>query len=354
MILECPNCETCYEIPQDLPPEGRKVRCASCQHVWNATPENQPKSDVAADIFDDGEIVFKNDDDIAEEPSDDAGNSQDSIDDMFAQDNEAGEAPQEGDEDAGNSQGSVDDIFAMDTGEEDTPETPDTEEKPSEAEAAVEEDTFAKPEDDTPEKAAESDASDDEFSESAMEEAFSSVIKEADTAAESASEDDTQEAESPPIVIGKARKRRRFVPGNIAAGWAALAIIMGGATSYVYYGRISVVRILPGAATTYERLGLPVNVRGLEFDKVKYSWETSAGRPVLEVYGDIINVTSEPLRVPTVVFGLRTKEKVEVYQWAADVRSELLPGGQRTAFSAQIPTPPKSIRDVQIRFAKVR
>jgi len=114
------------------------------------------------------------------------------------------------------------------------------------------------------------------------------------------------------------------------------------------------VRILPGAAATYERLGLPVNVRGLEFEKIKYSWETSAGRPVLEVYGDIVNVTSEPLKVPTVVFGLRTKEKVEVYQWAADVRSELLPGGQRTAFSAQIPTPPKSISDVQVRFAKVR
>jgi hypothetical protein len=114
------------------------------------------------------------------------------------------------------------------------------------------------------------------------------------------------------------------------------------------------VRALPGAASTYERLGLPVNVRGLEFDKIKYSWETNGGRPILEVYGDIVNVTSEPLKVPTIVFGLRTKEKVEVYQWAADVTSELLPGGQRTAFSAQIPTPPKSIRDVQVRFAKVR
>ena len=64
MILECPNCETCYEIPEDLPPEGRKVRCASCQHVWNATNKNQPKADIPADIFDDGEIVFKNDDEM--------------------------------------------------------------------------------------------------------------------------------------------------------------------------------------------------------------------------------------------------------------------------------------------------
>jgi predicted Zn finger-like uncharacterized protein len=305
MILECPNCETCYEIPEDLPPEGRKVRCASCQHVWNATNKNQPKADIPADIFDDGEIVFKNDDEMdAEppaEPDADAGNSQDSIDDIFAQDTEAGETQKEPDDDA----------------------------------TAI-------------------DVSDGDFTESAMEEVFTSAMKESDSIAENYPVEETQEAESTPIVIGKAKKRRRFVPGNIAAGWAALAIILGGVASYVYYGRIAVVRILPGAAATYERLGLPVNVRGLEFDKIKYSWETSAGRPVLEVYGDIVNVTSEPLKVPTVVFGLRTKEKVEVYQWAADVRSELLPGGQRTAFNAQIPTPPKSIRDVQVRFAKVR
>jgi hypothetical protein len=239
------------------------------------------------------------------------------------------EPPAEPDADAGNSQDSIDDIFAQDT------EAGETQKEPDDEATAI-------------------DVSDDDFTESAMEEVFTSAMKESDSIAENYPVEETQEAESTPIVIGKAKKRRRFVPGNIAAGWAALAIILGGVASYVYYGRIAVVRILPGAAATYERLGLPVNVRGLEFDKIKYSWETSAGRPVLEVYGDIVNVTSEPLKVPTVVFGLRTKEKVEVYQWAADVRSELLPGGQRTAFNAQIPTPPKSIRDVQVRFAKVR
>ncbi|MEM8744308.1 MAG: DUF3426 domain-containing protein, partial [Pseudomonadota bacterium] len=137
-------------------------------------------------------------------------------------------------------------------------------------------------------------------------------------------------------------------------GWAALALFVAALGAYAYFQRTDVVQALPGTAPVYERFGLPVNVRGLEFDKVAYSWETSGGQQVLEVHGEILNVTSEPLKVPTVVFGLRTKEKVEVYQWAADVRSELLPANQRTAFSAQIPTPPKSIRDVLVRFAKVR
>lgn len=288
MILECPNCEINYEIPVELPLDGRKVRCVSCQHVWNATPSDQPKPAISLADFEDPEIVFKND-------------------------------------------------------EETAPESP--------AESAADEEIFADAGSVPADQADVKSPSDDSFSDSALEEAFSAAVQETDTAD---AELESEEAESPPIVISKAKKRRRFVPGSIAAGWAALAIVLAGVTSFSYFQRITVVRVLPGSAATYARLGLPVNVRGLEFDKIKYSWETSAGRPILEVYGDIINVTSEPLKVPTVVFGLRTKEKVEVYQWAADVRSELLPGGQRTAFSAQIPTPPKSIRDVQVRFAKVR
>lgn len=300
MIIECPNCETRYEIPVDLPPEGRKVRCSSCNHVWQATKENQPKPEALSPGFDDDEIVFK------EEPA--------------AESKPAEAEADSGDETAG-----------------------------AETAGAQTENADAQGE--------------DAFSEQAMEDAFSAAMDEAATeqAQETGSAEGEVEAgdlvpkrESQPIVIGRAKRRSAGVAGPVAAGWAALALGVIGLASYIYFQRVDVVRALPGSAPAYERLGLPVNVRGLEFDKVGYSWETNAGRQVLEVYGEIINVSSEPLKVPTVVFGLRTKEKVEVYQWAADVRSDLLPPNERTAFSAQIPTPPKSIRDVLVRFAKVR
>jgi hypothetical protein len=72
------------------------------------------------------------------------------------------------------------------------------------------------------------------------------------------------------------------------------------------------------------------------------------------VEGEIRNITNRPLKVPTVVFALRNAVDVEVYQWAADVRSDALPGGERTLFLARIPSPPKSIESVQVRFAKSR
>ena len=299
MILECPNCETSYEIPVDLPPEGRKVRCASCQHIWTATSEHQPKPDISLTDFEDEEIVFSEGEDAPDAPA----------------------------------------------SSEEAAVTEPTEE------AVADFDSVADP---AGEAAAETGGAGEDLSDNVMKEAFAAAMDEAPGADTAIAEDEEEEPDSPPIVIGKARKRRGPMLSNVAAGWAALALMLAGVMSLVYFQRVNVVRALPGSASAYERIGLPVNVRGLEFAEVKYSWEESAGRPVLEVFGNIVNMTSKPLKVPTVVFGLRTKEKVEVYQWAADVRSELLPPGKQTAFSAQIPTPPKSIRDVQVRFAKVR
>lgn len=40
MILTCPNCATQYAVGEDaIPPQGRKVRCASCGESWFQEPE---------------------------------------------------------------------------------------------------------------------------------------------------------------------------------------------------------------------------------------------------------------------------------------------------------------------------
>jgi len=45
MILTCPACSTRYSMdPLSLGPEGRRVRCAKCKHVWHqAPPEDMPR-----------------------------------------------------------------------------------------------------------------------------------------------------------------------------------------------------------------------------------------------------------------------------------------------------------------------
>lgn len=41
MIISCPSCDSRFVVPDSaLGEEGRKVRCAKCEHVWHQNPEN--------------------------------------------------------------------------------------------------------------------------------------------------------------------------------------------------------------------------------------------------------------------------------------------------------------------------
>ena len=43
-LIICPTCETRYETAAVFPPEGRKVRCSKCGHVWQAKAVAQPEA----------------------------------------------------------------------------------------------------------------------------------------------------------------------------------------------------------------------------------------------------------------------------------------------------------------------
>lgn len=46
MILTCPSCDTQYAVKDGaIPPQGRKVRCASCGNSWHQDPDPEPAED---------------------------------------------------------------------------------------------------------------------------------------------------------------------------------------------------------------------------------------------------------------------------------------------------------------------
>ena len=158
----------------------------------------------------------------------------------------------------------------------------------------------------------------------------------------------------PPAQAGWDEKRQRGASRGVRLGWAALVLALAVLITTVVVSPSTVVRIVPGAAKLYGRFGVAVNLRGLEFRNVSHRWAMRDGRPVIEVKGEIENVTSRRITVPSIVFVLHDGDGLELYHWAARTSARALGPGERAPFSAQIPSPPKVVRTLQVRFAKAR
>jgi hypothetical protein len=141
----------------------------------------------------------------------------------------------------------------------------------------------------------------------------------------------------------------------VLAGWLAILAAVGGVLVTAVLAPERMVRLLPGTAAIYAAMGVPVNVRGLEFSNLGYRWAgDNAGRPALEIAGEVTNITTEPLIVPTVVFALLDEDGLEIFHWATVIRRSALPPGKTTRFQARIPAPPEAVRGLQVHFATER
>jgi len=145
---------------------------------------------------------------------------------------------------------------------------------------------------------------------------------------------------------------RRAERRHNARGWALLAAAIVVFVFGAYWARVDVVRALPAAAPLYARIGLSVNVRGLEFHDVSFRRDFDNGVPILSISGDVVNVSSQPLRIPRVRFGLMDDVRNEVYRWQMAVSRDPLDPGASIRFSTRLAAPPHNARAIQVRFAR--
>jgi len=365
-ILECPGCRTRYEIPVSIPEGGRKVRCANCSHIWVAQPEDTFRMGEEPAPFaqpEAEEIVFRSGD---EEPGPGADTApEDDFGDVAINEEQAsGEfaaadaMPQERDSVASDPQ-----AFAAAVAEAEARAEATGDFMPAEQEVEFSSDDTA--EDDSAGKVIDAEfvdadpVADDQGDHPAEDAAGDQAAARTDEVAafyDEPGEDDGSQVAAPsePIVTRKPRRRKKGLRTGLAAGWAILLLAVGAMAYFAVTQRVEIVRLMPGSAPLFEAVGLPVNIRGLDFRDVAYSWETDGGQVVLEVHGDIVNLTSQPLEVPSLILGLRDEAGTEVYQWEEDVMNTPLGAGDSATFAVRIPTPPKSIKSVQVRFARAQ
>jgi hypothetical protein len=146
--------------------------------------------------------------------------------------------------------------------------------------------------------------------------------------------------------------RKKLSP--VTLGWAALGLLVALILGALIFAPSAVTSVLPGASRLYAMFGGGGGgeAAGLAFEGVRYGWTNQDGQTVLEVQGDVVNTSSSPVDVPTVVIALRDESGAEISEWTTEVGEQELAAGQHAPFLRQIPSPPSNVRSVKVRFAK--
>lgn len=130
----------------------------------------------------------------------------------------------------------------------------------------------------------------------------------------------------------------------------ASAVVLVGLLAGAYFGRVQVVEQFPAMAGVYAFVGLPVNVIGLEFDRLSTLRTLREGKEVLVVSAQIVGLQKAPVTVPAVVVTLLDASGNGIYEWSVtpDVRDMM--AGERATFETQLPLPPVDAVSVRLSF----
>ena len=334
-LIICPVCETRYETQAVFPPEGRKVRCSKCAHVWQAMPVTAPVEPV---------VQMAPFPQPAAPPPPPPPQPASAVN--VAMRGFAGIAPVPPPPGPGFTQADIDADLAAQVAR-------------INAEAMAEAPAAAPPVEQrggifarfsggraAAPSAPPADASMDEegMAPAGMGDAAMADVGmgDADVGIDAALAAQAFPEERP------VRKKLSVV----TLGWLVLALVVASVIGTLVLAPSTVMSVLPGAARLYALFGMPVGSHGLAFEGVRYGWTSEGGQTVLEVQGDVVNLTDSPADVPTVVIALRDEKGEEISEWTTEIGEEELGAGERAPFLRQIPAPPSNVRSVKVRFAK--
>jgi predicted Zn finger-like uncharacterized protein len=139
---------------------------------------------------------------------------------------------------------------------------------------------------------------------------------------------------------------------SFAGPLAILTVVM--TLGAAVWGRAEVVRLVPATAALYAGIGLPVNLRGLEFRAVRSELVGVGAETFLVVEGEIANISGRDASVPPIEIGLRGAEGQMLYTWSNDPPQQTVTGHNAVSFRARLAAPPAAARQVLVRFAPAR
>lgn len=145
---------------------------------------------------------------------------------------------------------------------------------------------------------------------------------------------------------GKAdRAKGRGIALPAAAALAGVAVLAG-----LAWQRNLVVRAAPQLAGVFERVGLPVNVRGLSLTAVESGLVEDGPNRFLVVEGDVTNIAKSRTKVPPIQVSVKDEAGQTLYSWTTQPPRGVLEPAELVRFRARLASPPEKGRSVQVRF----
>jgi predicted Zn finger-like uncharacterized protein len=129
-----------------------------------------------------------------------------------------------------------------------------------------------------------------------------------------------------------------------------VALLLGVIVVIGLTAREPLVRAIPGLASFYAAVGLPVNLRGIEFSDLRTSNEVQDGTPVLVIEGELVNPTRYTRDLPRLRLGVQAADGRELYSWTALLPRETLLGRESFTFRSRLASPPEGSERITVRF----
>ncbi len=145
-------------------------------------------------------------------------------------------------------------------------------------------------------------------------------------------------------VAPPARTRQRRQPLGL------VAVLLGAVLMLGVVSRQSIVHAAPELASLYAAVGLPVNLRGLEFQNIRTKQEIQDGITVLAIEGEVENIVNRAVELPRVRLSVLGDNGVEIYSWTALLPRSILYPHERVPFKSRLASPPAAGKEIMVRF----
>jgi hypothetical protein len=162
--------------------------------------------------------------------------------------------------------------------------------------------------------------------------------------------DAAEDHENADYAARRARMRARRQKTKRNTRWIAVVLVLFGLNIAIIAGRHQIVRYLPQTASLFASIGLPVNLRNLEFEGIKISKEAQDGVTILIIEGRIVNTVGSATDVPRLRFAARNASGQEIYTWSMQPTRSILGPGENLPFTSRLAAPPADAVDILVRF----